>query len=238
MGTIAAALQAVRERIAKACAAAGREPGEVMLLAVSKTFPAQAVRAAWLAGQRAFAESYVQEALVKQTELSELAIEWHYIGPLQRNKTRPVAERFAWVHSVDRLELAERLSRQRPPGLPPLQVCVQVNVAAEPSKRGVHPDEALALAWQISRLPALRLRGFMTIPPVSQETEVQRAHFRVLAQLLAQARAQGLELDTLSMGMSQDLEAAIAEGATIVRVGTAIFGTRPAKDKQMAARSA
>lgn len=228
MGTIAAALQAVRGRIAAACAEAGRDPRTVCLLAVSKSFPPSTIREAWTAGQRAFGESYVQEALAKQAELADLDIEWHYIGPLQRNKTRAVAEHFAWVHSVDRLDLAERLSAQRPETLPPLKVCVQVNVGGEASKRGVAPGEALALARQIAVLPRLRLRGLMTIPPPSADVQRQRAHFRVLAELLQQARAEGLTVDSLSMGMSQDLEAAIAEGATIVRVGTAIFGARAA----------
>jgi pyridoxal phosphate enzyme (YggS family) len=226
MGTIAAALQAVRGRIAAACAEAGRDPQSVTLLAVSKTFPASAIREAWAAGQRAFGESYVQEALAKQAELADLPIEWHHIGPLQRNKTRPVAEHFAWVHGVDRLDIAERLARQRPESLPPLQVCVQVNVGGEASKRGVAPDEALPLAWRVAELPRLRLRGFMTIPPVSHDPQTQRAHFRLLAELLRRARDRGLAVDCLSMGMSQDLEAAIAEGATIVRVGTALFGAR------------
>ncbi len=226
MGTIAAALQAVQGRICAACAEAGRDPREVRLLAVSKTFPAAAIREAWAAGQRAFGESYVQEALAKQRELADLPIEWHYIGPLQSNKTRPVAAHFAWVHGVDRPDLAERLARQRPPHLPPLEVCVQVNVGGEASKRGVPPADALALARFVAQLPRLRLRGFMTIPPPSRDVPTQRAHFRTLARLLAAARAAGLAVDTLSMGMSQDLEAAIAEGATLVRIGTAIFGER------------
>ena len=226
MGTIAAAMQAVRGRIAAACAEAGRDPRTVELLAVSKTFPATAIREAWAAGQRAFGESYVQEALAKQSELADLEIEWHYIGPLQRNKTRAVAEHFAWVHGVDRLDLAERLSAQRPEALPPLQVCVQVNVGGEASKRGVAPAEALALANRVAELPRLRVRGYMTIPPPSTDPLCQRAHFRTLAELLQRTRAAGLGVDTLSMGMSQDLEAAIAEGANIVRVGTAIFGAR------------
>lgn len=227
MGTIAAALQAVHARIAAACADAGRDPATVRLLAVSKGHPASAIRAAHAAGQRAFGESYVQEALAKQAALADLAIEWHYIGPLQRNKTRQVAEHFDWVHGVDRLELAERLSRQRPAHLPSLQLCVQVNVGGEASKRGVVPEAAIALARQVAGLSGLKLRGFMTIPPPSDDAPTQRAHFRVLAQLLRQARSEGLDVDTLSMGMSQDLESAIAEGATIVRVGTAIFGARP-----------
>lgn len=226
MGAIAAALQAVHARIAAACAGAGRDPATVQLLAVSKTHPADAIRAAFAAGQRAFGESYVQEALPKQAAVADLEIEWHYIGPLHRNKTRAVAEHFAWVHGIDRLELAERLSRQRPESLPPLQVCVQVNVGGEASKRGVPPDAAVALARQVAGLPRLKLRGFMTIPPPSDEPATQRGYFRILAALLRQARAEGLDVDTLSMGMSQDLESAIAEGATIIRVGTAIFGAR------------
>ncbi|MFN3594324.1 MAG: YggS family pyridoxal phosphate-dependent enzyme [Thiobacillaceae bacterium] len=226
MGAIAEALQAVQARINAACAAAGRDPTSVQLLAVSKTHPADAIRAAYAAGQRAFGESYVQEALAKQAELADLEIEWHYIGPLQRNKTRVVAEHFAWVHGIDRVELAERLSRQRHEHLPPLQVCVQVNVGREASKRGVPPEAALPLARQVAGLPRLKLRGFMTIPPPSDEPATQRGYFRILAALLRQARAEGLDVDTLSMGMSQDLESAIAEGATIIRVGTAIFGAR------------
>ncbi len=231
MGTIAAALQAVRGRIAAACTAAGRDPNSVTLLAVSKTFPDAFIREAWAAGQRAFGESYVQEALRKQAQLADLPIEWHYIGPLQRNKTRPVAEHFAWVHSVDRADLAERLSRQRPAWLPPLQVCVQVNIGGEASKRGVAAADALPLARLIAELPRLRLRGFMTIPPPTTDSAQQRAHFRLLAELLRAAREQGLAVDCLSMGMSQDLEAAIAEGATIVRVGTALFGARAPADE-------
>lgn len=226
MGTIAAALQAVHGRIAAACAEAGRDPQSVALLAVSKTFPATAIREAWAAGQRAFGESYVQEALTKQAELVDLAIEWHYIGPLQRNKTRHVAEHFTWVHGIDRADIADRLARQRPECLPSLQVCVQVNLGGESSKRGVSPREALALARRVAELPRLRLRGFMTIPPPSDDPQTQRTHFRVLADVLREARERGLAVDTLSMGMSHDLEAAIAEGATIVRVGTAIFGVR------------
>lgn len=226
MGTIAAALQAVRGRIAAACAEAGRDPRSVTLLAVSKTFPAARIREAWAAGQRAFGESYVQEALAKQAELADLPIEWHFIGPLQRNKTRVVAERFAWVHGIDRADIAERLSRQRPESLPALQVCVQVNVGGEASKRGVSVDEALPLARYVATLPRLALRGFMTIPPAADDRQIQRAHFRVLAEVLEKARDAGLKVDCLSMGMSQDLEAAIAEGATIVRVGTALFGAR------------
>ncbi len=226
MSMVATAVQAVHARIQAACAEAGRDPATVQLLAVSKTQPADLIRAAYAAGQRAFGESYVQEALAKQAALDDLAIEWHYIGPLQRKKTRAVAEHFAWIHSIDRLELAERLSWQRPEHLPPLQVCVQVNVGGEASKRGVPPEAAIALAREVAGLPRLQLRGFMTIPPPSLDPATQRGYFHVLAELLRQARTEGLRLDTLSMGMSQDLESAIAEGATIIRVGTAIFGAR------------
>lgn len=226
MGAIASAMQDVRARIAGACRDAGRLPAEVSLLAVSKTFPAAAIRAAWLAGQRGFGESYLQEALAKMAELADLDIEWHFIGPIQANKTRPIAEHFHWVHAVDRLRIAERLSAQRPPGLPPLRVCVQVNVSGEPSKHGVAPDEALELAAAVAGLPGIRLRGFMAIPAPEVRVDRQRAQFRVLAELLRAARARGLDLDTLSMGMSDDMEAAILEGATIIRIGTAIFGRR------------
>jgi PLP dependent protein len=232
MGAIASALQAVRGRIAAACAEGGRRPDEVTLLAVSKTFGTQAVREAWAAGQRAFGESYVQEALGKMDALSDLPIDWHYIGPLQSNKTRPVAERFAWVHGVDRLKIAERLSRQRPDPLPPLQVCVQVNTGGEARKSGVEPSRALALAAQVATLPRLRLRGFMTIPRPSQDLREQRRQFHILRETLGQARAAGMDVDTLSMGMSHDLDAAVLEGATIVRVGTAIFGRRPEGEKK------
>ncbi|HRH81087.1 MAG TPA: YggS family pyridoxal phosphate-dependent enzyme [Thiobacillaceae bacterium] len=226
MGAIASAMQDVRARIAGACRDAGRPQAEVSLLAVSKTFPAAAIREAWAAGQRHFGESYLQEALAKMAELADLDIEWHFIGPIQANKTRPIAEHFHWVHAVDRLRIAERLSDQRPPGLPPLRVCVQVNVSGEPSKHGVAPDEVLELAAAVAGLPGIRLRGFMAIPAPEARVDRQRAQFRVLADLLRAARARGLDLDTLSMGMSDDMEAAILEGATIIRIGTAIFGRR------------
>jgi pyridoxal phosphate enzyme (YggS family) len=197
-------------------------------LAVSKTFPADDVRTAFQAGQRAFGENYVQESLEKIEALADLRaeIEWHFIGPLQSNKTRPVAEHFNWVHSVDRLKIAQRLSEQRPDALPPLNICLQVNVSGEASKSGVAPAEALALAGEINALPKLRLRGLMSIPEPAADLEAQRAPHRILRQLFEQLRTQGIELDTLSMGMSGDLEAAVLEGATIVRVGTAIFGKR------------
>ena len=227
MGAISTALQACRERVRGACEAAGRSASCATLLAVSKTFPADAIREAWSAGQRAFAESYVQEALAKQGELTDLAIEWHFIGPLQSNKTAPVARQFSWVHSVDRLKIAQRLSDQRPPGLPPLNLCIQVNVSGEASKQGVPPGEALALAQAVAALPGVRVRGFMTIPEPTSDAAVLRHRFGAVASLLSSARAAGLAVDTLSMGMSADLEAAIAAGSTCVRVGTAIFGGRP-----------
>lgn len=224
MGAIAAGLQVCRERIARACAEAGRDPAAVTLLAVSKTFPAEAVREAWQTGQHAFGESYLQEALAKQDALADLAIEWHFIGPLQSNKTRPIGERFAWVHGVDRLKIAQRLAEARPAGMPPLNVCIQVNVSGEASKHGVAPGEALVLAREVAGLPKLKLRGFMAIPRETDDRAEQRAQFARLRVLLEQSA--GLDLDTLSMGMSGDLEAAILEGATIVRVGSAIFGQR------------
>lgn len=226
MTSIAANLQAVRERIAAACAGAGRGPDSVRLLAVSKTWPAAAVREAASAGQRAFGENYVQEGVDKAAALADLGIEWHFIGPLQSNKTRPVAEIFDWMHSLDRLKLAERLSAQRPPDRPPLQVCLQVNVSGEASKGGCAPEEAPALARAVAALPGLRLRGLMAIPEPSDDAALLRARFAGLRGLRDRINAGGLALDTLSMGMSHDLEAAIMEGATIVRVGTAIFGER------------
>jgi PLP dependent protein len=225
---VASHLDEVRQRIAKAAADASRDASSVELLAVSKTFPAEDVRAAFDAGQRAFGENYVQEAVAKIAELADLRseIEWHFIGPLQSNKTKVVAENFDWVHSVDRLKIAQRLSEQRPDGMAPLNVCLQINVSGEESKSGVAPDEALTLARQIAALPSLRLRGLMAIPEPAATLDEQRAPHRRLRELLDALRADGLELDTLSMGMSADLEAAILEGATMVRIGTAIFGAR------------
>jgi pyridoxal phosphate enzyme (YggS family) len=228
MASIAVKLQQVRQRIAQACALAQRDVQSVTLLAVSKTFGAEAIREAHGAGQRRFGENYVQEAVAKIEALSDLrdSIEWHLIGPLQGNKTREAAAAFDWVHTVDRLKVAERLSAQRPPDRKPLQVCLQVNVSGEASKSGVSPGEVAALALAVSALPNLRLRGLMSVPEPLEGFEAQRQPHRRLRELLDQLRAQGLALDTLSMGMSADLEAAIAEGATIVRVGTAIFGER------------
>jgi PLP dependent protein len=228
MASIEAKLQQVRHRIADACNRAERPVQSVTLLAVSKTFGAEAVREAQAAGQHVFGENYVQEALAKIEALAELrpSLEWHLIGPLQSNKTHEVAAAFDWVHTVDRLKTAERLSVQRPEHLSPLQVCVQVNVSGEASKSGVEPDELPALARAVAALPRLRLRGLMSIPEPAEGFEAQRVPHRRLRELFEALRADGLALDTLSMGMSADLEAAIAEGATIVRVGSAIFGER------------
>ena len=219
-------LQNLVARIAGAARAAGRPADEVRLLAVSKTWPAEAVRSAAAAGQQAFGENYVQEGVAKVEALAGLGLEWHFIGPLQSNKTRLVANHFAWVHSIDRLRIAQRLSEQRDVHLPPLQVCLQVNVSGEDSKSGVAPDELPALALAVAALPRLRLRGLMAIPEPTSDTALQRRRFAQLRQLCDALAAQGLVLDTLSMGMSDDLEAAIAEGSTMVRVGTAIFGAR------------
>ncbi|MHB1173776.1 MAG: YggS family pyridoxal phosphate-dependent enzyme [Sulfuriferula sp.] len=223
MDRLKSALQAVRVRIAIAARAAGRAPDTVELLAVSKTFGVDAIRAAAVAGQQAFGESYVQEALVKIAALTDLSLTWHFIGPLQRNKTRVVAEHFDWVHSVDRAIIAQRLNDARPAALHPLNVCVQVNVSGEVSKSGVSPADLPALVDAVARLPRLQLRGLMAIPAPSANVDQQHAQFRLLRQLRDRL---DVPLDTLSMGMSDDLEAAIAEGATLVRVGSAIFGGR------------
>ncbi|HQU78285.1 MAG TPA: YggS family pyridoxal phosphate-dependent enzyme [Azonexus sp.] len=226
MSAIASNLQAVRARIVKAASNAGRSPEKVELLAVSKTWPADCVVAAARAGQRAFGENYVQEGVDKVLATVDLDLVWHFIGPLQSNKTRPVAEHFAWVHSIERLKIAERLSAQRPAALPPLQICVQVNVSGETSKSGCAPEEAVALCQAIADLPRLTLRGLMAIPEPTDDFAAQRAPFCRLREIFEQVRAAGVPLDSLSMGMSHDLEAAVAEGATIVRIGTAIFGER------------
>lgn len=220
-------LEGVRDRIDRAARAAGRRPEEVTLIAVSKTFPAETLRAAYVAGQRHFGESYVQEALSKMDALADLPdMVWHFIGPLQSNKTRPIAERFHWVHSVDRLRIADRLSAQRPSGLPPIQVCLQVNVSGEATKSGVPPEALPELADAVAALPRLTLRGLMTLPEPTDDTVLQRRRFAALSALLAAQSGPHSMMDTLSMGMSDDLESAIAEGATFVRVGRAIFGTR------------
>ena len=226
---MAAALRQVKQRIAQACEAVGRDPGSVQLLAVSKFHPAEAVRALAALGQRAFGENYVQEGLDKRATLADVdpPLAWHLIGPLQSNKTRAVAEAFDWVHSVDRLKIAQRLSEQRPPQRPPLQVCLQVNISGEASKSGVAPSDLPALAQAVSALPGLRLRGLMSIPEPTADPQAQRQAHRALRQLFDSLNQRGLGMDTLSMGMSDDLEAAIAEGSTLVRVGTALFGARP-----------
>ncbi|CAG1017341.1 Pyridoxal phosphate homeostasis protein [Burkholderiaceae bacterium] len=230
MATIAANIQQVRARIGAACAAAQRPVQSVTLLVVSKTFGAGAVREAVAAGETCFGENYVQEAVDKIGALADLRdrIEWHLIGPLQSNKTRIVAERFDWVHSVDRLKTAQRLSEHRPAHLPPLQMCLQVNISGEASKSGVAPQQLPALARAVASLPRLRLRGLMAIPEPAEALEAQRMPHAALRRLMQRLQADGLLLDTLSMGMTADLEAAILEGATIVRVGTAIFGSRAA----------
>ena len=230
MSTIEQNLQAVRDSIAQAAADAQRAPAEVTLLAVSKTFGADAVLAAMRAGQAAFGENYLQEALDKIALVKEAAPQrvpaWHFIGPIQSNKTRPIAEHFDWVHTVEREKIAVRLSEQRPAGLPDLNICLQVNISGEASKSGVTPADLPALARAVAQLPRLRLRGLMAIPEPEMDVNLQRAAFAQLRVLYQQLKADGLALDTLSMGMSADLRAAVLEGATIVRVGSAIFGSR------------
>jgi PLP dependent protein len=230
MTTIADNLQQVHERIARACAHADRDSREVTLLAVSKTFGPEAVREAFDCGQTAFGENYIQEAVEKMALLRPLGLLWHCIGPIQSNKTRLVASHFDWVHTVDRLKTAQRLSEQRPAGMAPLQVCIQVNIDGAATKAGVTPPEVLALAQEVARLPHIALRGLMTIPEPASDFAAQKAvHLRAKA-MFEQLRDNGLALDTLSMGMTADLEAAIAAGSTMVRVGTAIFGGRPVKE--------
>ncbi|MEQ1807069.1 MAG: YggS family pyridoxal phosphate-dependent enzyme [Burkholderiaceae bacterium] len=228
MAMIADNIGTVRTRMNDACLAAGRPVQSVTLLCVSKTAPASAVRQAHLAGECHFGENYVQEGLAKIQDLDDLRarLTWHMIGPIQANKTRPIAEHFDWVHSVDRLKVAQRLSEQRPPGLAPLQVCLQVNVSGESSKAGVAPADLHALARAVNGLAGLSLRGLMSIPGPSSNLAVQRAAHGALRELLEALNREGLALDTLSMGMTADLEAAILEGATLVRVGTAVFGSR------------
>jgi pyridoxal phosphate enzyme (YggS family) len=233
MSQIAERMQAVRERISRAAANAGRRPEEIRLLAVSKTFAAGDIAEAAAAGQVAFGENYVQEAIAKIAALRHLPrIEWHLIGPLQANKTAAAAANFAWVHSIDREKIAARLSSARPAGAPPQSVCVQVNISGEATKSGVTPEGAIGLAKIVAAMPGLRLRGLMGIAEPGAEAAsaaVPRLQFRLLRELRDELRRQGLELDTLSMGMSADLEAAIAEGSTMVRIGSAIFGERNKK---------
>jgi pyridoxal phosphate enzyme (YggS family) len=226
MGTIAANLQAVYDRIQRAARACERDPFGISLVAVSKNCPAHDIEAARAAGQIAFGESYAQEGVDKITRLAALGCEWHFIGPIQSNKTRAIAEHFQWVHGIDREKIAARLNDARPPHLSPLQVCIQVNVSGEATKRGVAAGEERSLARAIAAMPRLRLRGLMAIPEPTSDVRMQREQFRLLRQLRDELNAEGYGLDTLSMGMSDDFEAAIAEGATIVRVGTAIFGPR------------
>ncbi len=226
MTSISERLQAARASIQQAAANAGRPPQEVHLLAVSKAHPASALREAYAAGQRMFGENYLQEALGKQAELTDLAIEWHFIGPIQSNKTQAIAQHFDWVHSVDRLKIAERLSAARPASKAPLQICLQVNVSNEETKSGLTPDAALTLAHEVQSLPALKLRGLMAIPAPTSDPQLQLAQFHQVRSIFQQLQQQGLTLDTLSIGMSEDFPAAIAEGATIVRIGSAIFGPR------------
>lgn len=223
MSTIAENISTLAERIRRAAQAVQRDPASVGLLAVSKTKPASDLREAYAAGLRDFGENYLQEALGKQAELIDLPLIWHFIGPIQSNKTRAIAENFAWVHSVDRLKIAQRLSEQRPPELPPLNICIQINVSGEASKSGCSPEDLPALAQAINALPHLKLRGLMAIPEPTDDRDEQNASFAAVSTLQAQL---GLPLDTLSMGMSHDLEAAIAQGATWVRIGTALFGAR------------
>jgi pyridoxal phosphate enzyme (YggS family) len=220
-------LRSVRDRIACAAVRSGRAVESVTLLAVSKSQPADLIRTAASSGLTHFGESYAQEGLAKVDELRDLALTWHFIGRLQANKTRPIAESFAWVHGVDRLKIAERLSEQRPYHAPPLNVCLQVNLAGEGSKGGVAPADLPALATAVAALPRLTLRGLMCIPPEEQDPSRQREWFAKLRRLLESLNADSARLDTLSMGMSGDFEAAVLEGATIVRVGTALFGPRP-----------
>jgi PLP dependent protein len=226
---LAECIRAVRERLAQAAARAGRSAQSVTLLAVAKAQPAQMVRAAAACGIADFGESYLKEALEKLAALRDLPLTWHFIGRLQSNKTRPVAESFAWVHALDRLKLAERLSAQRPADAAPLNVCLQVNLAGEASKGGVTAAELPALAAAVAPLPRIRLRGLMCIPPEETDPERQRAWFGELRRLFLALNDSGAGLDTLSMGMSGDFEAAILEGATLVRIGTALFGPRPAR---------
>lgn len=236
MTTITERLQAVKASINAAAIASDRSPETIHLLAVSKAHPAEKIREVYAAGQRSFAENYLQEALDKQTQLAELNIEWHFIGPIQSNKTQAIAQHFAWVHSVDRQKIAERLNAARPEHMPPLQVCIQVNVSGEASKSGIPAEEVTLLAEGIMQLPRLRLRGLMSIPAPVPDIALQRRQFALVREAFEKLKQQlpTTSMDTLSIGMSQDYSAAIAEGATIVRIGSAIFGARPAKLKEHA----
>jgi hypothetical protein len=231
MTTIAQRSQAILSQIENATLAAGRPSACVTLVAVSKTHPAAMLRDAHSVGLTDFGESYVQEALDKMQQLADIAVTWHFIGPIQSNKTRPIAECFSWVHGVDRLKIAQRLADSRPSHLPPLNVCLQVNISGETSKAGCSPEELPALAQAISLLPNLNLRGLMCIPEPTTDTAKQRQQFSKLRQLLATLNKQGLAMDTLSMGMSGDFVSAVMEGSTMVRIGTAIFGQRHADSR-------
>jgi pyridoxal phosphate enzyme (YggS family) len=226
--SVAERLRNVRSHLQAVAMQYAREPGSIRLVAVSKTHPAEMIRAAANQGQHDYGESYLQEAIDKQATLADLPLTWHYIGQIQSNKTRPIAEHFDWVHTVDRLKIAERLSAQRPTDRAPLNICIQVKLAEEAGKAGIEPSDVPALAQDIALLPNLKLRGLMCIPPPRDDFATQRGYFSQLADLLQTLNRSGLSLDTLSMGMSGDLDAAIASGATMVRVGTAIFGERHA----------
>jgi len=226
MTTIASRLQNVQNRIIEAAKNAGRDPDTVRLLAASKTNMPESLREAWQAGQTVFGENYLQEGLVKIRALADLPIEWHFIGPIQSNKTKLIAENFSWVHGIDREKIATRLSAARPESLPPLQVCVQVNVSGEITKSGVNPEKVAEMAAFVRDLPRLELRGLMAVPELTAVTALQQEQFQMLREIFQELQQQGFDLDTLSMGMSEDLENAIAEGATLVRIGTAIFGPR------------
>ena len=237
MTIITERMQAVKASINAAAIANGRNPDTIKLLAVSKAHGAEKIREAYTVGQRSFGENYLQEALDKQTQLPDLDIDWHFIGPIQSNKTQLIAQRFAWVHGVDRLKIAERLNAARPLNMPPLQVCIQLNVSGEASKSGVNPKDVYPLAEAITQLPNLQLRGLMSIPAPTSDISLQRTQFRLVRETFEELRQQlpeATSLDTLSMGMSEDYAAAIAEGATIIRIGSAIFGARPVKLKEQA----
>ena len=224
--TITKNINSIREQITEAEEKYDRQPGSVQLLAVSKTRPLEDVRAAFSVNQLDFGENYLQDALTKIADISESTIAWHFIGPIQSNKTRQIAENFDWVHTIDRLKIAQRLSEQRDPSIKPLNVCIQVNTSNEASKSGINTEDVIELAQQVNALPNICLRGLMTIPASTNDFEQQRQPFRLLRELKEELQSQGIELDTLSMGMTNDMEAAIAEGSTIVRIGTAIFGER------------
>lgn len=237
MSSIQARLQTVQNKLQQAVTIRVRQnivnqSGDVVLLAVSKAQAAEKVREAFAAGQKQFGENYLQEALNKQAELADLPIEWHFIGPIQSNKTQPIAQHFSWVHGVDRLKIAQRLNDARPAALPPLQICLQVNTSGEASKSGITPEELPKLAAAVKTMPNLQLRGLMTIPEPSEDESLQRQRFQQMRDLLENLNKNGAALDTLSMGMSNDYALAIQEGATIVRVGSAIFGVRPPKESQ------